>query len=585
MLGFGAMGETQPKKIGQYEIEGRLGRGGMGTVFRAMDGPLGRRVALKVLSAELAQDSEFRMRFLKEGASAASDTTHPRIVSIHNLVEEGEVIAIAMELVDGPSLETLVKEQGPLEERVALDYLLQTIDALSSKAERGIIHRDVKPGNVLVDLKRGIKLADFGLSRCLSETSRLTQPDTVMGSPSYMSPEQAQGADADHRSDIYSLGATLHFMLVGKSPFTAPNTAAMALAHMNTPPPDVTHARPELTLATAKLVQRMLAKDPAKRPQTYAELEREAQVCLEVARTQKPSGAVKKPASKATPPPASEPENAALEVTAKAGHAQAPVEEKPQAGSGRTAVPAGKLAPVERLKRRGKVKAGIAAALAVFYMVAFTGEPGMVWVPAGVYVREHKDNPRKIHIDRGFYIDRYEVTNADYALFDPTHKIPRGHELHPVTDMKEDAARKYLTWAGKRLPTDAEWEAAARGPGGYTYPWGNEKITGAANLKDAAENATRPIGSYSKDVSGFGCYDMGGNVREFTYDGTKANLIGGSFKDEMDDDLLVPPNSYWVYLDHVGFRGVKDLGFVAMIWGWIKLFLLLALIGAVCWLL
>lgn len=574
-MGLESKSGATPKKIGQYEVEGKLGRGGMGTVYRALDGPLGRRVALKVLSEELAQDVECRQRFLKEGAAAASDQSHPRIVAIHNLIEEEEVIAIAMELVDGPSLEELVKGEGPLEERVALDYLLQTVDALESKAERGIIHRDVKPANLLVDRKRGVKLTDFGLSRCLTEASRLTQPDMVMGSPSYMSPEQAQGLpDLDHRSDIYSLGATLHYMLTGKPPFNAPNSTAMALAHLKEPPPDLTRTHPKVSKRTARLVAKMLAKKPEERPQAYSEITREAEACLADARAlSKGSGQTPAPVEEKTKIAAKAPE-------ADAGGTASPSPSRPTPTPPPHAPP-----PLERLRRRGKVKAGVAAALALAYLIAFTGQRGMVWVPAGVYALDHPSKARKLHVDSGFWIDRYEVTNAQYKEFQPKHEIPRGEEQHPVVNLKEDAARGYAEWAGKRLPTDAEWEVAARGPQPSVYPWGNDKSTGAGNLKDASEKGPRPVGSYRSDRSGFGCYDMAGNVREFTHDGTRANIVGGSFREDQDADLLVPPGHYYHYLDEVGFRCVKDPGALGWLWWWIKLALLLAAIAAVAWLL
>jgi hypothetical protein len=239
---------------------------------------------------------------------------------------------------------------------------------------------------------------------------------------------------------------------------------------------------------------------------------------------------------------------------------------------------------LERLKRRIKVKAGAAAALLLVSLM-LSGESGMVYVPAGIYEVSKRSTPKRIHIDAPFWIDRYEVSQADYRAFDSSHQVPRGEDTHPATRLDVEQARKYANALGHRLPTDAEWEVAARGPRCHVYPWGDEPAKGAANLKESAEGVSRPVGTYSRDCSGFGVQDMAGNVREYTHDGVRHNIVGGSFRTDLDNDVLSPPSHVYAPTDEIGFRTVKEHGVLARLLHAIKLLLLLALCAAVFWLL
>ncbi|MBI4863739.1 MAG: protein kinase [Candidatus Riflebacteria bacterium] len=596
-----------PRKIGHYKVIKRIGSGGMGSVYKALDEPLGRHVAVKFLSEDLAADHTCRARFLREGKVAASDETHPRIVTIHALVEEGTAVAIVMELLEGPTLQELVKKQGPLPEAAVLKYLGQAVEGLDAKAARGIIHRDIKPSNLMLDSRQEVKLTDFGLSKCLEECTRLTQTDSSLGTPSYMAPEQAENAEGvDLRADVYALGCTGYFLLTGNPPYRGPHAGAVFMKHKQDPVPDVRKERPEVTAATAELLGWMMAKSPDSRPQDYAAVKEALDRCA--APADRPDVKARKPAApplksdvaatvpkgmgtpRGTPVPPRVDAGAAP-TTEKVGAAAGPVAgapPKPGSGpstAGKTRVQLAPVGVVARLTRNPRLKAGLAVAVLVGYWLVGGGEPGMVLVPGGTYDFSRDGTDRKLYVS-SFHIDRYEVTNAEYARFEPNHKFPKDQGQHPATAIAHDRMRDYAARLGKRLPTPDEWEVAARGPDGHDYPWGNDYVPGGANLKWSGEGAARPVGSFRKDCSAFGCYDMAGNVMELTHDGVKEHLRGGCFDSKPEKDLLVPFTGFFTYHhDELGFRLAKDVSLLRTILDWLKLLLALALIVAVVWIL
>src|SRR3954468_22476815 len=201
---------------GRYRVLKRLGAGGMAEVWCAEDEVLGRRVALKLLGGRYAEDPEFRERFRREAQSAAG-LAHPNIVGIFDRSEWDGTPYIAMELVDGRTLKELVTERGPLPPTVAVNFVEQVLRALGYAHRRGIVHRDVKPQNVIIDPEGVAKVADFGIAR--AGHSEMTQTGTIVGTVQYLSPEQAQGLSVDLRSDLYSAGVVLYELLTGQVPF------------------------------------------------------------------------------------------------------------------------------------------------------------------------------------------------------------------------------------------------------------------------------------------------------------------------------------------------------------------------------
>jgi serine/threonine protein kinase len=265
--------------IGNYEVLDCLGKGGMGTVFKARHKRMRREVAIKVLSTEVAKDERFIKRFQRE-VEAVARLSHPNIVMAHDADEAEVGHFLVMEFVNGRDLATTVQEQGPLPVADAVACVLQAARALEYAHGRGIIHRDIKPANLLRDVSGVVKVADLGLARFEEATGRgpdsasaLTQAGTIMGTADYMPPEQAMGAEGtDHRSDIYSLGCTLYFLLVGKPPYEGPTIMATLLKHREDAIPWLRAAREEVPAELEPIFRRMVAKKAAERYQSMTEV-------------------------------------------------------------------------------------------------------------------------------------------------------------------------------------------------------------------------------------------------------------------------------------------------------------------------
>ena len=254
-------------QIPGYRIEALLGRGGMGTVFRAVQLNLGRRVALKVLTPDLAADHRFRRRFLRESRIAAS-IDHPSIVPIYETGEDGGLLYIAMRFVDGPDLAAVLRREGRLEPSRALAIMTQVAGALDAAHERGLVHRDVKPANMLLapgpaGTSGHCYLCDFGLIKQIDSeqvVSALTITDQFIGTIPYVAPEQIEGKAVDGRTDVYSLGCVLFQCLTGSVPFEGDNDVEVVFAHLGKPPPLLSERFPGLAPSVDGVVARAMAK-------------------------------------------------------------------------------------------------------------------------------------------------------------------------------------------------------------------------------------------------------------------------------------------------------------------------------------
>jgi predicted Ser/Thr protein kinase len=264
------------QSIGDFQILRRLGQGGMGFVYLAEQRSLKRKVALKFLRAELAANPTALSRFRRE-AEAVARLNHLNIVQVYFINAEEAPYYMALEYVEGRNLREYLTKKGALDLPVALTVMRQVAAALQRAAESGIVHRDIKPENILLTRKGEVKVADFGLSRDLAgdQDLTLTQPGMAMGTPLYMSPEQAQGNPLDPRSDIYSFGVTCYHMLAGQPPFRGKTAFEVALKHVNEAPPALAAVRPDLPVALIDLVNRMMSKDPTARPQSGRDVLRE----------------------------------------------------------------------------------------------------------------------------------------------------------------------------------------------------------------------------------------------------------------------------------------------------------------------
>src|SRR5829696_259696 len=248
---------------GRYELIAPIGSGGMASVWRARDLRLGRQVAVKLLRPEYAEDDEFVRRFEVEARHAAS-LAHPNVASVYDTDVEGDQRFIVMELVDGPTVGDVIAERGRIEPLVAVGIAAAAARALAAAHRRGLIHRDVKPANLLLGRDGRVRLADFGIARALT-ASRVTMPGTVLGSIPYLSPEQARGDDATAGGDIFSLGVVLFEMLTGRLPWEADTPAAMATMRLNVPAPLPSAVASRLPPGLDAIVSRALEVDPEKR--------------------------------------------------------------------------------------------------------------------------------------------------------------------------------------------------------------------------------------------------------------------------------------------------------------------------------
>ena len=258
--------ENIPLVNDRYRVERSIGRGGMAEVFLAHDILLDRPIALKVLFPEYAIDPNFVERFRREAQSAAA-LTHPNIVAVYDWGKVNTTYFIAMEYVEGKTLATLLKERGPLSPTHACDVISEVAAALSFAHENGVIHRDVKPGNILIGLGGQVKVADFGIARALGANveEALTEIGSVMGTATYLSPEQAQGAQPDPRSDIYSLGVMMYELVAGRAPFVGESAVAIAYQHVHNFPQPLREVVADLPRGFESVVAKCMAKNEQRR--------------------------------------------------------------------------------------------------------------------------------------------------------------------------------------------------------------------------------------------------------------------------------------------------------------------------------
>src|SRR6476619_4474901 len=262
---------------GRYELEERVGSGGMSNVCRAHDRLLERTVALKILHEQFTRDEDYVERFRRE-ARAVAQLAHPNIVTVIDRGEQDGRQFLVFEYIHGQNLKEL-SAGGPLDVREAIGLALQVARALSFAHERGLVHRDVKPQNVLLSEDGQAKVTDFGIARSL-DVHGVTQTGTVLGTSDYIAPEQARGQKVDPKTDIYSLGAVLYELLTGEVPYAGENFVAVAMRHVNEPPPSVLDRRPDCPLRLDLAIQRAMAKDPEERFASMDEFCTELEECL-----------------------------------------------------------------------------------------------------------------------------------------------------------------------------------------------------------------------------------------------------------------------------------------------------------------
>jgi serine/threonine-protein kinase len=597
----------------------RLGEGGMGTVFLAEQIALGNRpVAIKLLLRSLINDPEFLLRFNAEGASTAR-IHHPNVITVidSGQADDGSPY-IAMEYLEGETLHQALRERGALSVPETVEIVQQAARGLNAAHKLGIIHRDLKPDNLF--LKRGdegelvVKVMDFGIAK-LRESATHTLTGMVLGTPAYMSFEQASGMSSEHldaRSDVYSLGVVVYEMLTGRAPFRADTPLGYVRLHMMEQPPPFRAIAPGLPVSPRIewVVMKALKKMREERYQSPLEF---ARALADAAAPPPPTMDINKlfPSIESAAPPAVSESVAPLPRAASSADvaAQTP---PPTAVAGRMEAPPPMPreippapeaslppAPVEPAlvplgpARPSWVKC-VAAGLGLLILVALgiwhfyprtppapakvTSAPShitfnppsssMVKIPGATFVMG-RDNPsnspeapaHSVSV-AAFQLDKRPVTNFQYAEFVRIRMhappggwvngvYPAGQADWPVTGVSWDDATAYCTSKGLRLPTEAEWEYAARGTDGRVYPWGNEFNPVLTNSAEAGLNHPEPVGAHPGAASPFGVFDMSGNVWEWTADDYQP-YPGGQALDEIPKDAkVIRGGSYQIDKLHV----------------------------------
>ncbi|MFH0902941.1 MAG: bifunctional serine/threonine-protein kinase/formylglycine-generating enzyme family protein [Pseudomonadota bacterium] len=613
--------------LGNYRIAGKLGQGGMGTVYLAEHCLLGKKVVIKVLHQRLCSNAEMISRFFNE-AKAAATIEHKGIASVFDFGRGSDGSAfIVMEYLQGESLGDHLDRVGRLDIGAATSIARQVASALTAAHAKGIIHRDLKPDNVFLvpdsDMPGGVlaKVLDFGIAKLAAETAGAvvrTQTQALLGTPLYMSPEQCRGAGrVDLRSDIYSLGCMLFHMVCGQPPFVREGLGEVMGAHMYETPPAPTTVEPSIPAELEGVLLATLAKQPEERPQTMEELSN----VLERTYRESLGAAAGSPRRTQDSPVLRAPSEASSARRASASAIP------PGMGFSPTTLgraPGEVFVSVPRRRSFVFVPAGIAAAALVAGLVAWrywpreipgggtllassseTGKadrndgkvafesktrpdpamqpsllPGMVVIKGGALRQgraKYTHNPYGPRYDvpehsvkvSSFAIGVTEVTMSEYqeyvgagkatAPWPPATDLTRFGKL-PVVNVGQGDAEAYCRWRfpGGRLPSESEWEWAARGPDGWLYPWGNQFKPECVNGGKGKTGTLTAGGSFPCGDTPSGIRDMSGNAWEWTashvatYPGGAELHIpsgwrvvrGGSFYQTDPDDLTATVRNF-----------------------------------------
>jgi formylglycine-generating enzyme required for sulfatase activity/predicted Ser/Thr protein kinase len=564
------------KTLGSYQVQREIGRGGMGVVYLAHEQSLGRVVAVKVLASRLADDAAYVKRFGRE-ARAVARLDHPNIVHALSVGEQDGLYYIAMQYVKGRSLAQFIREKSPLEWRGALDITRQAAEALAEAHKHGIIHRDIKPDNIMVDETGRVKVMDFGLARATAASTKLTADGTQLGTPMYMSPEQINGNPVDGRTDIYSLGVTLYEMLTGRPPFQADTPMALMYQITHKPLPDVSKQNAAVPDNVVELVAGMTAQDPGRRypsaqalrsrlidvlsgssrvperqivPQAAMALD--AQLRSDILELSTGLTASRSTHAVSSQAPASAQDEPSTRVTIGrrsvlamlvvlfvllgvslwprgngGGIAEAPVPAETPATE-----PPAESSDIGELTWRTK---GEGAVLTLPGGVTVE----MVWIPPGTFMmgsppgeegRADDEKQRKVTISKGFWMGKYEVTQAQWkAVMGSNPSDFKGDNL-PVENVSWNDCQEFIKRLNARregrfrLPTEAEWEYACRAGTTTPYHFGRTISTDQANYSGISDvtgkrvyrKQTTDVGSF--EANAWGLCDMHGNVWEWCQD-------------------------------------------------------------------
>lgn len=607
--------------LGKYELLEKIGEGGFSIVYRGRDTVLNRLVAIKILKGDVASSPEFVERFRREAQLAAS-LRHVSIVNVFDVGEQDGHFFLVMELFSGGTLSNQLESGIPLSPERTIELLKPVALALDYAHSKGMIHRDVKPSNILLNDDGQSVLTDFGLGKVLDEENTMT--GMALGTVQYMAPEQILGDKLSSATDTYALGIITFQMLTGKVPFSGNTPFTIQKGHAEQAPPDPAHINPALGAQVVQVLIKSLEKDPAARFQTGEDL------ISDLAKAAELEGALYL-------------ENLYLQASAlmeqfKHKQALSILENlfaiRPDFRDVSNKIDESKK-QIAQLERYNKIviqmkeihqiaeeilsidkdypdrhsifnKLGLRKSDSVpankptvstekviithdeissdFIIKDKEDNPaGIEWVeiPAGKFLYD-VDNEERF-IEKPFLIGKYPVTNAQYKLFlneSPNHKVPDDWEdegtylpekiNHPVVNVTWDDAQAFCRWANCRLPTEEEWEKAARGTDERLLPWGNdwhpEKY---CNTQNANIKNTTPVDQYPDGISPYGVWDMLGNVWEWTASSTPSISIFSRLKifvrgnswDESSEEITLTDRvemSPDEFDGMTGFRCAKD---------------------------
>ncbi len=522
----------EQQRLGKYLFEQFLG-GGMSHVYKAKDTLINRTVVVKILTESGVHDEETKKRFLRE-AQMAGSISHENIIRVYDFGEHEGRPFMVMEYLQGNDLRQAIQkgELARLEDKLRI--LAQLARAMQHIHQIGIVHRDLKPDNVFLSESGSVKLMDFGIAK--TKELSITRTGYTLGTPYYMAPEQVTSKDVTEKADVYAFGIVMYELFTGTKPFKAENVQEVFFKILNEPLDVAPLTALQIPAAVVDLVRHCTEKDAAMRPADFGVIVRQLDAVLRGME--------------------SADEKVLKDLT------------KPR------------LVITKQMWTTGLVAAGVLALLLIWNLVPKGGEvkkadkkdetPAVVELPTqistatgpmvlvneGEFLYGEANERRTL---KAFYIDKFEVTNEQYKQFAAARNwpLPDGFptddsaKRFPVVNVTFDDAREYATWAGKRVPFALEWEKAARGPQGRTYPWGFEHLPDFAVVADnhamAGIQGPKEVGSWRESTSKYEAMDLAGNVFEWVDE--RVTPSAGAFR--AFGNLLKPPptgDELWVQI-------------------------------------